>query len=355
MKNIKKILIFKLCCLGDIVFLTPTIINLKKNFPDAKIYLIASGWIRALKEFLPEIDEVLNYEPPFEVNIFKKIISSIKLTKLLRKEKFDLVFLGHRTNYFGLILFLSGIRYRFGFKETKFTNRNAPFDISKPEVLRYLDILESNNIKIFTRETYLKRVRNKETIKKDLSLPPEKRVIGIFPFGGVNPGTQMRIKRWGIDRYEKLLKMLEEYYQGDVINLIFEGKLEDEKYKVSNEFKYTYAFGTDIEGISACDVFISGDTGLLHIAAAFGVSTIALFGPSNPAQLAPLQTEGVPHITIWKHPSCSPCYTPMTAIDKSNKKYWNGNTFICNTGTLECMKDISEEEVFHHIKNIIVK
>lgn len=355
MKEIKKILVFKLCCLGDIIFITPVIINLKKNYPDAEIYLIASGWINSLKKFIPEIDGVLTYEPPYEEGLFKKIFSSLKLIRLLRKEKFDLVFLGHRTNYFGLLLRLSGIPYRFGFNVTKFLNRTAPFATEKPEVLRYLDVLEANDINIHTRQTKLNKIRTKEEIRKALDLPQDKKIIGVFPFGGVNPGTQMRIKRWGILRYENLIKMIEDRYEGKVAVLIFEGKLEEEKYDIKEEFKYTFKRTSDFESVSACDLFVSGDTGMVHIAAAFDIPTIALFGPSDPRLFAPLQTSDTPHVYIWKKPPCSPCYTPETSIDKSNSKYWNGNTFICNTGTLECINNITEEEVFQNIKNILDK
>jgi len=353
MENIRKILIFKLCCLGDTIFNTPAIINLKRNFPDAKIYLIASGWINALKNYLPEIDEVIQYDPPFEEGIIAKIFSSIKLIRLLRKEKFDLVFLGHRTSYFGMILMLSGIPYRFGFSVTKFLNKTAPFDNTKPEVLRYLDVLEANDIKIHTRETMLKKTKTKEQLRSELNLPQDKKIIGIFPFGGVNPGTQMRIKRWGIQRYENLIRIIESRYEGKAGVLLFEGKLDEEKYDINKDFKYTYKRTSDFESIAACDLFISGDTGLVHIAAAFDIPTIALFGPSDPRLFAPLQMSDTPHIYIWKKPPCSPCYTPETSIDKSNKKYWDGNIFKCFTGTHECIKEITEEEVFQNIKNIL--
>lgn len=353
MKNIRKILIFKLCCLGDTIFITPAIINLKKNFPDAKIYLISSGWISALKGILPDIDEVITYNPPFKGGILTKIFSAIKLIRLLRKEKFDLVFLGHRTSYFGLILMLSGIPYRFGFSVTKFLNRTAPYDFSKPEVLRYLDVLESNGIKIYTHQPVLKRTKTKEELRIKLGLPLDKKIVGIFAFGGVNPGTQMRIKRWDIRHYENLIGMIEDRFEGQAGVLMVEGTFDDEKFETKKDFKYTYNRKIDFEDLLACDVFICGDTGLLHIAAAFEIPTIALFGPTAPIMYAPFQTSGTPHVHIWKKPWCSPCHTPETAIAKSNNKYWDGNTFKCFTGTLECMKAITEEEVFQNIKNII--
>ena len=106
------------------------------------------------------------------------------------------------------------------------------------------------------------------------------------------------------------------------------------------------------ESLSECDVFIAGDTGPLHIAAAMGINTVALFGPTDPELLKPISSENAQHITIWKKPYCSPCYTPVTASDRNNPKYWRGNTFICHTGTHICMKSILVEEVVSSVELI---
>ena len=109
------------------------------------------------------------------------------------------------------------------------------------------------------------------------------------------------------------------------------------------------------ELISVCNYFISGDTGPLHIAAAFGVSTLSLFGPSDPRLVAPENSDEskAKHMYIWSHPECSPCYTPETAINKKHSMYWKGNNFICWTGTNECIKNISIEEVFNELKYML--
>ena len=113
----------------------------------------------------------------------------------------------------------------------------------------------------------------------------------------------------------------------------------------------------NLDLISICKIFVSGDTGPLHIASAFGVNTISLFGPSDPRLVAPVtkNVDDSENIYIWKKPECSPCYTPETAIDMSNSKYWRGNKFICYMGEHVCMKSITVEEVFNAISKIINK
>jgi len=57
--KIKNILVFKLCCLGDIVMMTPSINALKRNFPDARITIIVNSWVRGITEYLNNIDSVI--------------------------------------------------------------------------------------------------------------------------------------------------------------------------------------------------------------------------------------------------------------------------------------------------------
>ncbi|MBK8550801.1 MAG: hypothetical protein IPL53_06955 [Ignavibacteria bacterium] len=196
--KIKKILVFKLCCLGDILMMTPTINALKQNFPDAEITLIASLWVKRITDYLKNIDSVITEDVFFEKSFLKKVTGVTKLIFKLRKSEFDLVFLGHRNSVFGLISRLSGIKYRLGFCQTKFINYCEPFDEKIHEVIRYLNVLKSIGIKPDIKPLELKLKYPLSETKKTYGIDEEKFVIGIFPFGGINPGTEMSIKRWDI-------------------------------------------------------------------------------------------------------------------------------------------------------------
>jgi ADP-heptose:LPS heptosyltransferase len=227
------------------------------------------------------------------------------------------------------------------------------FDENIHETKRYLNILKANGLSIVNEGMKLIQRKSKEEIKKDNNLEKDKFIIGIFPFGGINPGTKMDIKKWDVKNYLRLTKLLSEQYKDSLI-FLFEGSQENEKIRETNlPDNVSVEFNFDI--ISICNIFVSGDTGPLYIAAGFDVSTLSLFGPSCPDLLAPLNYENSKscHQHIWKKPECSPCYTPITSIDKNNKKYWKGNSFVCYTGTHECINDISVEEVFDKIMEMI--
>ena len=349
--SVKKILVFKLCCLGDIVFITPSINALKKNFPEAEIDIIVSGWVKNIVEFVPEINKTLIFEPPFNNNLFKRISAGIKLVSRLKNENYDMVLLGHRTNYFGLILKLAGIRYRLGFSQTKYLTHTAVFDENINEPKRYLNILTKNGL--IAEDVFPKLIIkfSKAEIRREIRINEYKKTIGIFPFGGINPGTDMDIKRWGLQNYFSLIRKLQSEFK-DLQIVLFEGKMKNEKTQVP-----AGAFKAEIsnEAIAACDIFISGDTGSLHIAAAFAVSTLSIFGPTDPRILAPLNPDELKpiHKYLWTKPKCSPCYTPETAVNKKNTKYWKKKNFVFWTGTNECIKNISIEEVFNELKYML--
>ena len=77
--------------------------------------------------------------------------------------------------------------------------------------------------------------------------------------------------------------------------------------------------------IKRCDVFMAHDSSSLHLAAAVGTPTVALFGPTDPRRHVPPTFVGQ---VIAKEVFCSPCYSPR-----------------CRTITHACMKRITVEEV----------
>lgn len=353
--KINNILIIKLCCLGDMVFFTPVLENLRANYPGAKITLLAAKWLKPLIPYLKFIDEVIYYEGPYESSGFKKILNTIKIIIKLRSNKYDLAVLGHRNNFYGLFAMLCGIKTRLGFTGTKHLTHTVEFNKYTHVVDKNLSILEPLGVTLQNTGTSLQRVKSKEEIKKQQNIPHDKKITGIFPFGGVNPGTDMDIKRWDFENFLAAINNTAIENKDNTI-IVFEGREKNEKLSPAIKFPSNIIVKTiDIEFISMCDIFVCGDTGPLHIAAAFGIPTVSLFGPSDADFVKPVSSGSTEHKLIWKKPWCSPCYNPVTAADRDNPKYWQNGVFRCHTGTLECMKSITVEEVTASIKNLNLK
>ncbi|MDI6803211.1 MAG: glycosyltransferase family 9 protein [Bacteroidota bacterium] len=352
----KKILVIKLCCIGDLVFLLPALRDIKNTYPQAKLTYLCSSWIKELVEQVSYVDDVIVYDAPFlKKSFIKKIQSTIKLFFEIRSKKIDVVFIFHRNALFSLFCWLAGIKQRLGFenKLSFLLTDEVNFDSTKFEAERYLDVIAKFGIKSADEpgefepsELNIKLV-NEKLFK--YSLKENDSLIGIIPGGGENPGTSMSIKRWYPENYSDLCGQI--LANGDY-KIILVGSTSDKdlcegirgnakfyKDRIIN-LAGEFSLGELPALLKRCNLVIGVDTGPAHIANAVGVKTLFLFGPSDPRLVAPKNSKS---LYIWKQVECCPCYTPDTVIQKKN---FVGNIFVCRTGTHECMKNILVDEVY---------
>jgi len=121
------------------------------------------------------------------------------------------------------------------------------------------------------------------------------------------PGSGAREKNWPIDFYKAVGEWWKKGTKGEVIVVV--GPVEVESGVTGNFWDHALAVrGLNLAQVAAlllrCDVYLGNDSGITHMAAALGVETLVLFGPSDPVQWAPrgrnvrVVSQGVP---------CSPC------------------------------------------------
>jgi len=116
-------------------------------------------------------------------------------------------------------------------------------------------------------------------------------------FALVNPGAGWGAKQWPAERYGYVAKRLAE--EEGLKSLINFGPGEQELVRAAEG-----ASGGAAEGIACtltqlialtrrASLFIGGDTGPLHLAAALGIPVVAVFGPTNPARNGPFGTRSI--------------------------------------------------------------
>ncbi len=162
------------------------------------------------------------------------------------------------------------------------------------------------------------------------------------PTLGINAGaTYGSAKRWYPERFAEVAA----YYSNRYNIIIFGGAKEVEmaaeigenliKLGVTN-YK-NIAGKTDIESLCAniggCALFITNDSGPMHVAAAYQVPTVAIFGPTKYKETS--QWKNKKSSIVRKEMSCSPCMKRE-----------------CPLGHHECMKKIMAAEVIQEIKNL---
>jgi lipopolysaccharide heptosyltransferase II len=352
----QKILVIKICCLGDVVFLTPALRALRNRYPKAHIALLTSSWVRPIASQIPFLDELIIYDAPLNRKRFwNNILESISLLRKLRNDAFDVCVCGHRNKLFTFFAFLAGIPNRIGFADQKswLVTHSVPFDTREHEIKRYLALAGLLGVQTSNLETEVAPLpahsRDIEKYLLNHSCKPDDTLIGIMAGGGNNPGTTMPIKRWDARYYSELCTMLVNDPSNRILLL---GGQDDRELNemiragsgcIRNNIM-NIAGELPLEQLptllKTLHIVLGGDTGPMHLAAAVGTPTVFLFGPSDPRLVAPIAPTSV---YLWKKVECSPCYTPETV---QNKHQYRGNEFICRVGTHECLKALTVGEVF---------
>ncbi|MDE0317169.1 MAG: glycosyltransferase family 9 protein [Candidatus Poribacteria bacterium] len=283
-EQIKRILIIRLAPLGETVLTTPVIRALRQHFQDAHIAYMVAPTREDLVSANPHLNEVLTYQ------------SSVpKLIYHLAQRKFQMAVVLQPTFRLVLHTFLARIPFRVGF-ETNTGGKSllhvaVPNNTAQHEIQRYLDVVRALGIEVVDNEPEVfvddasKAWGN--NFLENQNLNDSKHIIGL------NPGAATSYRRWSAENFAMLGDMLHEAYDTHIV--ITAGPQEGElAYQVAQQMKYSPVVANNITPmqlaalLQRCHLYISNDTGPMHLSTAVKTPTIALFGGSNPTQWGPM-------------------------------------------------------------------
>lgn len=331
--------------IGDMVLITPTLRKLKEIYPSSFLSILLRPLVADLMTSNPYVDKCL---------IDSKNAGSLKsiynVVKTIRRLFFDIAVILHPTSYRNAFIpYLARIPMRIGSNyrgRATFLTSSVPHTDNQHEVERYLKILQLLHLddqSVFVESFNTTDSRShlefwhtdyeREAVAKLLlsnGISTSDRLIAI------NIGTTWQTKQWQIRNFSELIRYITDLNHN--IRIIVTGSKTERN--ISHELplsdKIVNLVGkTDILQLGAllekCELCISCDSGPMHIAAAVGTPTIALFGPTDPLRHSPY---GVNHTIIEKPISCRPCYkTYCHRNDKPNV----------------CMNEITVQEVVDEI------
>ena len=310
----QRILIFNVNWLGDVLFSTATIRNVRRNYPDSFIACVIPSRCYPILKGNPYLDEVLIFD---EKDRHKGMLAKLNFISLLRNRKFDTVFLLHRSFSRALICRLAGIKERIGHNTKKrsflLTQKiTPPKRDSLHRIDFYLNVIEKAGLRVEDR--YLDFIFT----------PEEKKYVDDFlsknSFNNddfivaLNSGGNWMPKRWPKDYWAKLADKLIAETKAKVI---ITGSIADlalaNQIKEMMQGKSFVACGVfNIKHLGALakrvDLFITADTGPMHIANAVGAKKIiAIFGPTAKEITGPYPDTNV--VILQKDTGCLiPCY-----------------------------------------------
>ncbi|RJP29700.1 MAG: lipopolysaccharide heptosyltransferase II [Candidatus Omnitrophota bacterium] len=338
----KRILIFNVNWLGDVLFSTAVIRNLKRNYPDSYIACCVPGRCLQIIKGNPHLDEIIIYD---ERGKAKGLMPRLKFINMLKTKKFDTVYLLHRSFSRALMCRLAGIPERIGYhtKKRAFLLTKAIKQPKKDSMHRidyYLNILKESGLACHDRHTEftfddmdMLAVGN---FFKENDLDDKGLLIAI------NPGGNWLPKRWPKENWAKLADLIISELKAKVI---ITGGSQDLKLskEIEGLMKNKPVISVDIFNLkqlgallSRIPLFITADSGPLHIASSVGCrNIIAIFGPTSASVTGPVPGDNT--LIIQKDVGCKiPCYEVKCPDNR-------------------CMKAITPEEVLKEIKKIYAK
>ena len=305
---------------GDAIMTTPVIRAIRKNYPKAKITILAKPWVIPVYENNPYIDDIMVYE---NAGRHKLGWGTLRLARDLRDRRFDLAVLMQNAFEAALISFLGRAKERLGYNTDArglLLNRPIKMDaaLKKRHLIDYyIAILKRAGLKDDGQQLELflaeadRRFAAQFLVQKGLD--SSQTVIGINP--GATGGTA---KRWFPDRYADLAQKLSQKYRVKV--LIFggpadrklgkyiAGKSSDSCINIAGDTSLGQAFAL----IEACSLFVTNDSGLMHAAAALDINQVAVIGSTDFVATAPANENSV---MVRVPLDCSPCLKDTCPTD----------------------------------------
>ncbi len=327
--------------LGDLVMSTAAIADLKNHFPQAKITALCLSNVAPLLENNPNIDVIITYKKP---SGWIHRFNHFDVIQDIQSGEYDLGILFTNSFSSALWFWRGRVKYRLGFKDSMrswLLSKAVPMPTKKNEqhlVTTYKQILEPLGIPISNTSPQLYLTKEEiQTAKEFLAfkgITLEKDLIL-----GINPGAAYgSAKCWLPERFVEVTQQLlhrnslQVIYFGDQAGTSLVDAICQElpKERVINLAGKT-SLRELIALIKCCSVFLTNDSGPMHIAAALKVPLIALFGSTNEVTTGPYGSGTVIH----KHVKCSPCYKRVCPID------------------FPCMKQISVDEVYRKVESLV--
>jgi len=346
------ILVIALSGIGDALMFTPSLEKLSEEIPSAKIdVLVMFKGVKDIYEKLPQVSKVIY----FDFLNSSKLKSLFYILKL--RNKYDAtinVYPSNRREY-NLISRVIGAEKRlaikylrkdflnFGFlnnvrqlENDNLHNVEENFSLCEKLIGKKLDPIPA--LKLNLRNDDITFANN---FFKNKSIPNSDLVIGFHPGCATLKNHEKR--RWETEKFAELGKKLIHNYNAKV--LLFGGSDEENLKniifaKIDSQNVYSVnaqSLSNSAAVMQRCNLFITNDSSLMHIAAALKLNIVAIIGPTNKNYISPWQTNyKIASIDL----DCSPCF------------YYSPKPLTCSRSDVKfkCIKELSVDLVYDKAK-----
>ena len=329
---IERILIRSTNWLGDAVMTTPAIGAIRGTFPNAHITILATPLVAELFSPHGHIDEIMVYDKKGQ---HAGLAGRLLLARELRARHFDMAILLQNAFDAALITWLARVPIRMGYRTDGrgfLLTHGCALSIETKRlhhVEYYLDMLAQFGIITETKALSLTITEDDEIEAAKILMEADIRTDHFLL--GINPGaTYGAAKRWYPERFAAVAdKLCQKWGAKAVITGSSAEKcIADEIASAMETKSLNLAGRTSVRGLMAlikrCDFLITNDSGPMHVAAAFGVPLVAIFGPTDQTTTSPFSDRAV---VVCQDAECAPCLLRECPTDH------------------RCMKEVMAEDV----------
>jgi heptosyltransferase II len=303
----------------------PALHALRERFPDAYISILARPWVAGLYGREPFCDELIPYETP---SGWSGIRAKFRIASELRARRFDCAILFQNAFEAAAIVRLAGIPARIGYSRdargwllTHPIPVPASGEIPAHQRFYYLELLKrARVIDGFSLDAPIRLYGAPQAAARGLKRLRDASMHG--PVIGVSPGAAYGgAKRWLPNRFADAAVRVARELDASVAVFGSEAEigicsLVQREVKAAGVDCVDFSGRTDlttfIELAAACHIYLTNDSGPMHIASALGVPTVAVFGATDHIATGPT---GEHSRVVREGVDCSPCLLRECPID----------------------------------------
>ncbi|WP_447968242.1 lipopolysaccharide heptosyltransferase II [Nitrospira sp. M1] len=314
--------------IGDAVMCTPALMDIRECFPHAKITLWARPAIAELLRDHPSINTVLLYQ---HRGTHAGMMGKVRLIQELRAQEFQVAILLQNAFEAAFLSLCASIPHRWGYGtdgRSFLLSKAVPLGHGKKDLhqVRYYQsfIQQALGYTLPRRMQLVAFDHDEDSVNQ--RFPEVVTENGEYMIG-LNPGSVYgSSKRWLPDRFAELADRVLDHIRhlagsAATVKCVLVGG-PGEELLANNIASLMQSTPIVLSGktslrelmviIKRCSLFITNDTGPMHIAAAFHVPLVAIFGSTDPGYTAPF---GLEDAVVQESVRCAPCFLRSCPID----------------------------------------
>ena len=311
-RGVQRVLVVRLRSIGDTVLSTPSLIELKRFLPDARVDILLEDWVAPVLDGFAAVDDV--------ISVGSSNSARFTTARRLRSKKYDVAINLHGGTTATFFTFASGARYRIGFRNYQYAFFHNILVGSPAEywgrprvhsVEQQLALLGSVGVPVRkdVRTSLAITAGAVESLEQKVSAKSAQSLSQLAPFALVHPAAAFATKQWSFENFARTVEFLRlKGLSAVAIAARDERGILDELH-AGTEVPLLMFDDLTLPEITAlaskARLFVGNDSGIAHIAAAVGTPSVVVFGSSNRDHWRPWTD--APNEIVFNEFSCQPC------------------------------------------------